>query len=173
MKKMYAALLSLFILLAGCGVTSSGTGGDKKTAKNEKRAGEYEKTAALIEGGNYIYKVQSVSPAGGKTISTTTPYSMKASEGIYEAYLPYFGRAYQSNMGGSGGIEFKGEPEELKITKKPEKFTLTVTFKISAANERYDVAFLVGSNGYGTLTIGSRNRQTISYYGQAAALTEE
>ncbi len=161
------------ILLSASLVTSAQSGVDKKITKKEKKAAEFEITSALIEGGNFIYRVQSVTPSGGKTRSVTTPYSMKAANGVYEAYLPYFGRAYQADMGGNGGIEFKGEPSDLQITKKEEKFTLTVTFNIAQSNERYDVTLQLGSNGYGTLIITSQRRQTISYYGMAAEPEKE
>ena len=161
------------ILLCGSGISTAQTGGDKKTTKKEKRAAEFEITSALIEGGNFIFRIQSVSPSGGKTRSVTSPYSMKAANGVYEAYLPYIGRSYQADLGGNGGIEFYGEPSDLKITKKPEKFSLTLTFNIAHSSERYDVTLQVGSNGYGTLIITSQRRQTISYYGMAAEPAEE
>ncbi|MEN8227792.1 MAG: DUF4251 domain-containing protein [Bacteroidota bacterium] len=173
MKQLHLILISLTILLSGCGITSSQSGSARKTEKSAKRSEDFAKTSTLIESGNYIYRIQSINPTGGRTIQSTSLYTMKASNGTFEAYLPYFGRAYQADLGGKGGIEFKGDPEDLTIVKNSDKYSVTVTFKIKGSNDRYNVIFVVGSNGYGTLTIDSQNRQTISYYGTVGELTEE
>ena len=166
MKHYYLLLIPLAILFTGCGVTTSQTGSDNKASKKEKRAVEFEKTAILVESGNYIYKVQSANTGRGKTIQTTSPYSMKVSNGNYEATLPYFGRAHQANLGGSGGIEFNGTPEDLAITKDTDKHTITTAFSITNSGEKYNATLVIGSNGYGTMTIYSQRRQAISYYGR-------
>lgn len=173
MKQLHILLISLTILLTGCGVTSSQSGNDRKAEKNAQRAEEYAKTSTLMDGGNYIFTVRSINPSGGRTIQATSSYTMKASNGTFEAYLPYFGRAYQAPIGGSSGIEYNGEPENLTVVKDSDKFTITVSYQISGSNERYNVNFAVGSNGYGTLTINSQNRQSISYYGEVSELTEK
>ena len=78
MKQYSLYLIPLVLLLTGCGVTSSQSGSEKRIAKTEKRAEEFEKTAMLVESGNYIYKVQSVNTGRGKNIQTTAPFFMKA-----------------------------------------------------------------------------------------------
>jgi hypothetical protein len=90
--------------------------------------------------------VRSATPTGGKTIQITSEYTLEAREGIYEAYLPYFGRAYSASYGGDGGIEFKGD------------------------NDQYTISLEIGSSGYGSLGINSQKQANISYYGQASEL---
>ncbi len=142
--------------LLGCGVTSP--------------AGAESIDLQMIRDGNFIYTVQSVSPSGGRTIRPTTIYTMEASGGTFKANLPYFGRAYQATYGGSGGVEFEGEPSELKVEENEQKGTVRLSFSIQAENpssERYEVNLEVGPTGYGSLIVRSNNRQTISYYGVA------
>ncbi len=148
----------LALLAAGCSSTQN-------TARSEQQAEELEKMAALLESGNYVYTIQSINPTGGRTIQSTTPYTMKAVDGNYEASLPYFGRAYQANYGGDGGIKFSGTPENLEITRNSKKKSVLVTFSIAGSTDKYTVTLQVGSGGYGTLIINSQNRQSISYYG--------
>lgn len=158
MKKTLFPLMILLLISAGCSSTQN-------AAKSEQRAADMEKMAALIESGNYTYTIQSISPTGGRTIQSTTPYTMKAMDGTYEADLPYFGRAYTATYGGDGGINFNGTPEDLKIEKNDRKSTVNVSFSIAGEKDRYTVSLEVGSGGYGTLNINSQNRQSISYYG--------
>jgi hypothetical protein len=172
MKPYYLLLIPLAFLSAGCGVTTTQSGSEKRITKKERRAEEFEKTALLVEGENYIYRVQSVNTGRGKTIQTTSPYSMKVRNGQYEATLPYFGRAYQADLGGSGGIEFNGTPEDMAISKDTNKLTITTTFTIANSGEKYNSTLVIGSNGYGTLTIHSQRRQAISYYGQISELKD-
>ena len=168
MKHYYFLLIPLALLFSGCGVTSSQSGSEKRISKKEKRAEEFEKTAMLVESGNYIYKVQSVNTSRGKNIQTTAPFFMKASNGTYEAYLPYFGRAYQADYGGGGGIEFNGSTEDLTSKKDTDKLSITVAFSITDSRDKYNVNLAIGSNGSGSLTIVSQKRQTISYYGHVS-----
>ncbi len=97
---------------------------------------------------------------------------MTATDGVYKADLPYFGRAYQASFGGDGGIEFDGEPGELDITRNEKKRTITVSFQIDGNNDHYKVSLTTGYSGYGNLHINCRNKQAISYYGQVSAIEE-
>lgn len=133
---------------------------------------EFAETSALIESGNYVYQVQSVNPTGGRTIQTSTMYTMKATDGTFEADLPFFGRAYQADYGGDGGIRFNGEPDNLEIQKDARKYTISVSFSIKQPNDQFQVNLSVGSGGYGTLNIRSQKRQPISYYGFISEVTE-
>ncbi len=153
----------LLMILSACSVSS----------KTEKQAIGFEKTKTLIESGNYKFTVRSVTPIGGKTIQLTTPYSLEARAGIYQAYLPYYGRAYQADLGGDGGIEFEGEPEDLTVTGNSQKGTVTVKFVMRTSNDRFDVMLVAGSGGYGSLNIASQRRQAISYYGLVGELSEK
>ena len=170
MKPILITSLTLILLLSACGVSSS-TGNDRKSAKEEKKIAGFEEVATLIESGEFLYSVRSVSPSGGKTIQITSDYNLQASEGIYSASLPYFGRAYTAPYGGGGGIEFKGEPENLQMERNESKYNITVSFEIEGENDRYTVHLKVTSGGYGTMVINSRNRASISYYGQVTART--
>jgi hypothetical protein len=93
--------------------------------------------------------------------------------GTYEAYLPYFGRAYSGGYGDSGGIEFKGEPENLEITRNDKKLSISVSFSIRAEKDTYSVNLKVGSSGYGQMTVSSQKRQVISYSGKAGELKDQ
>lgn len=158
-----------FLLVA---IIISGCSGSASMAKKEKAAAEFERTAALLESGSYMFSVRSASPAGGKTIQLTSPYSLEANDGNYEAYLPYFGRAYSASFGDSGGIEFNGAPENLQITRDDQKLSIAVSFTIQAEKDSYSVDLKVGPSGFGKLLINSKKQQSISYSGQAVELRD-
>ena len=172
MKSIHLLFITLAFLLTGCGASSSSTGSDGKSSKEEKRAAEYDNTVALVDSGNYEYTLKSASPMGGRTIQITSTYTLDVKDGVYKAYLPYYGRAFNASYGGDGGVDFEGEPEDLSIVKNADKRTITVSFSIKNDNELYDCTLVIGSSGNGTLTIASSNRQTISYYGVVSKLTE-
>jgi hypothetical protein len=163
-KGILSFMLAVFIFSA-CSSSSS-------TSKSENKAASFEQTAALIESGNYQFTVRSASPSGGRTVQITSAYSMKAADGAYEAHLPYFGRSYSAAYGDGGSVEFKGEPENLQITRKDNKNTIEVKFSIKSGTEQYDVKLEVGASAFGNLIITSRNKRTISYYGQASGLED-
>ena len=165
MKTGIIALITVAIVLSACSASSS-------AAKKEKAAADFEQTATLIESGSYQFTVRSATASGGKTIQITSLYTLSAKEGTYEAHLPYYGRAYSGAYGGSGGVEFEGVPEDLTITRKDNKNSISVAFTIQSETEKYNVNLEVGASGYGNLVINSQNRQTISYYGLTGALKD-
>ena len=154
MKKLLIPLLALALILSGCKAPSSAT-----------RDAQFEQMTALIEGGEFAYTVQSANPTGGKTVQITSSYTLEAKDGIFKAYLPYFGTAHIASYGGNGGVEFEGEPTNLKVDKNADKRTITISFNIKNKDESYGCSLVTGGSGYGTLTVTSSNRSTISYYG--------
>jgi len=170
MNRGTIVLIAVAMALSGCGASSSSTDGGQKISKQEMKAAGFEKFAALIESGDYQFRVMSASPSGGRTIQISSEYTMEAREGVYEAHLPYFGRAYQASYGGDGGIEFKGDPEDLQLTKNEKKHTVSLSFVIKTDIDLYTISLEIGSSGYGTMVVAGQKRQAISYYGQASEL---
>jgi hypothetical protein len=170
MKPGTIIVITAAMALAGCGISSSTTRGGQLTSKQEKKAADFEIFATLIESGNYQFTVRTANPSGGRTIQISSEYTLVAREGAYEAQLPYFGRAYSASYGGDGGIEFKGEPENLELTRNEKKGTILVSFQIKNDRDQYNITLDIGSSGYGTLAVASQRRQNISYYGQVSEL---
>ncbi len=170
MKNLLIPVVALALILSSCKASSSTAGEDGKASKNEKKDAQYEQIAILIEGGEFAFTVQSANPTGGKTVQITSSYTLEAKEGIYKAYLPYFGRAHNASYGGDGGVEFEGEPTDLKINKNADKRTITISFSIKNKNENYGCTLVTSGGGNGTLTISSSNRSTISYYGKVSGM---
>lgn len=165
MKTAIPILVSAAIILSACSASSS-------TSRNELRDAEFEKTASLIESGSYQFIVRSASPTGGRTIQITSPYSLKAENGSFEAYLPYFGRAYSGAYGDGGGIEFKGTPEDLELTRNEKKRTIAVKFTIQTDGDNYSIDLNLGPSGTGSLAISSQKRTPISYTGSVMELSD-
>lgn len=169
MRTEYALLL-ISLTLSGCGVFS---GGERSEARQQELEEAYQQYSRMISDGNFVFTVQSINPTGGRTMQATSTYTMRAEEGTYEANLPYFGRAYTAPYGSGGGIRFEGEPEDREIEKDPSKRTTRLIFSIGdveISNEQYRVTLEISASGYGTLTVNSQNRQTISYYGKISGI---
>ena len=161
MKTVLMVSITVAMILWGCSVTSP---------TSDQSAAGLDKMESLVESGNYEYTIRSASPSGGRTIQITSSYSMKAVDGKYQAYLPYFGRAYSAGYGDNGGIEFNGDPVNLEITMNDRKKTVSVAFTIKSEEDQYKVSLVINASGYGTLFISSEKRQSISYYGIAGEL---
>jgi len=156
MKIILIVSIMASMTLWGCSVTSS---------TSEQGAAGLDKMESLIKSGDYEFTIRSASPSGGRTIQITTSYSLKAVDGKYQAYLPYFGRAYSAGYGENGGIEFNGYPENLEITRNDKKKTVTAAFTIRSEKDQFKVSLVVSASGYGNMMISSDKRQSISYYG--------
>ena len=158
MKTGILCFIAAAVILSACSSSSN-------TARTESKAESFERTAALIESGNYQFTVRSASPTGGRTIQITSSYAMKAAEGNYEALLPYFGQVYYGGYGQGGSVEFNGKPENLQIERNDKKYKISVRFSINSGSEKYDIKLDLSASGYGNLVVSSAKRKTISYYG--------
>lgn len=170
MKIVNIALITALIALSGCGASSSTADGVQNSSRQEKKAAEFENIATLLESGHFQFTLRSATPTGGKTVQMTSEYTMEAIEGVYQAYLPYFGRAYSASYGGNGGIEFKGAPENYSLTRNEKKNIIAISFDIKTDDDLYGISLEIGSSGYGTLVVTSQKRQSISYYGLVGEL---
>ena len=157
MYKLKASLLVMAIILSAYSPLSA----QKKNKKDE----QFREMTSLIESGLYLFSVQSVQPMGARSINTTSAYTLEVRDSTVKAYLPYFGRSYQASYGGDGGIEFDTKPLNLKVSLNEKKRTVRVEFDAQGKNDRYGLFLSVGSSGYASLSINSRNRQPISYSG--------
>lgn len=79
--------------------------------------------------------------------------------------LPYFG----SVRGGiavskDDGLRFKGEPLNYTISQAENEHFVSAI--VETKKDRFEITMIVGDSGYATLTIKSRNRDSISFQGE-------
>ncbi len=143
-------------------------------SKKDKQQADFQKTVKLVEGGQFIFEAQRAFPQGGRSIDLTTNYGfIKTTGSDAESHLPFFGRAYSVEYGGGGGgIEFKGEMQNLKIETHQRKMKLLFTFEVKD-KDTFKVSMDIGSNGNATVNISSNNRSNISYYGKISAIDDK
>ncbi len=153
----------VFVFLSG--TVTSVTAQDKKT-EEEKRQGQYEETVQLIENGNFIFEADRAFPQGGASIDLTTNYGfLKVNEdSTAVGDLPFFGRAFSVDYGGSGGIDFSGQMQELEYSPDKEKMRISYSFKVKD-DDYYQILFDISYNGDASLSVISQNRSAISYHG--------
>jgi len=164
------------IAIAAMAVFSScsSTGSMGREAKQEVMAKQYQDIMALLESGTFIYTAQSAQASGGKNIQlNTNVYSLDFKDNYVKADLPFYGRGYTSHYSNDPGIKFEGEPQDLKISGNEKKFQISVQFRVSKINDTFDATLNISSSGYGNLTVISRNRQSISYYGYISEMPED
>lgn len=87
------------------------------------------------------------------------------------ADLPYFG---ERQMGGgynrNTGIQFKGVPKDLEITKEQEKNYYAIRFNISEDTENFQISLRLYPNSNALIQVNSSHRNTISYRGKLKEL---
>lgn len=118
-----------------------------------------------LDARSYKVDINFVRPNRGRARVISDPYSLTVNGDEVISYLPYFGVAYQVPYGGGSGLNFKGkihDYQELPPTGGHRTFVFTTE------NEERDVLnyrLEVFPNGKASLTVTSRNRDTIDYQG--------
>ncbi len=92
-------------------------------------------------------------------------YELKVTPDSIIAYLPYYGRSYSAPVNPSdGGIKFISKKFDYKSS-KGKKGNWNIDLDIKDASESYRLNLNISENGYGSLSVNSNNKQSISYQG--------
>src|SRR5438309_10072754 len=90
---------AVLALILSIGLTTVGFSQDKQA-----------KVKSMVEAKHYEFVAQSAMPMSGPVRQLTSEYDLKVSSNSVDAYLPYFGRAYQAPTDPTkGGIEFSSK----------------------------------------------------------------
>lgn len=156
--------IGLFILSVTAAQAQESKKKSKKELKAEKKAQQIVETKALVESKSFIFAATNVNPMKGRSINLTSEYDVKIANDSIFSYLPYYGRAYTANYGGTESPMTFDSPADAYTMEETNK---GYRVKVSAknGNDRIDFTFHIFETGSTTLNVSSINRQAISYYG--------
>lgn len=126
----------------------------------------------MIENRQFKFVAHSLMPLTGSTVHLTSIYDLKVDSLNVEAWLPFYGRAYQHDYGSAGGIKFNEKANTLEIEVTEEKQIYKVKIEVKTKNDSYLIFIHAGGGGYASMSINSNRRQSVSYYGVIEALDQ-
>lgn len=120
---------------------------------------------ALIDGQNFIFRAQSVTPQTGNLRQLNSDYyTLRITKDNVTSDLPYFGRAYSAPIDPTqGGMQFTSKQFDYNVAAKKRKWEITI--KTKDINDATQMFLTVYDNGTAYLQVNSTNRQPISYNG--------
>lgn len=153
MKKLSFFILVLAGFLASCGSVKP------VVALSE------EQIAQALADQTYQFNAQMVTPLGGRQRTLTGGYALKVSKQEISADLPYFGKAYNAQIGSSdGGIKFSSRNFSYE-TVEGKKASKDIHIKPKDGGDVQELILTVYPDGTAYLRVNSINRQAISYTG--------
>ena len=149
------AVASLSLALEGCSAQY----------KAQTQAQNMELVNQAEQSGEFYLYIDTMFPKRGPSQKLTSSYSVKVKDGVLHSYLPYFGQAWNVPYGGGKGLVFDAPIEQLQqgITRKGDGVVFQVLTKNEEDTYLYDIT--IYSTGYCSVTVQSRNRDTIRYSG--------
>ncbi|WP_321288543.1 DUF4251 domain-containing protein [uncultured Sunxiuqinia sp.] len=139
----------------------------------QKEADKKENIKVLIESRQFKFTARSVTPMSGGTINLTSTYDFSVDSMQVESWLPFYGRAYQSDYGSTeGGIKFKEVAKVLKVERNGKKDSYEIRIEVDTAKDSYKINIHAGDSGYASMSVLSNRRQSVSYYGIIEPLDE-
>jgi hypothetical protein len=163
MKSLNKILAIGLMALAGLNAMAQ-TSADKKA----KKAAE---TARQINGKDFLFNANYVTPARGGGRSLTSEYDLTVHNDTIVAYLPYFGVAHMAPPYGStdNSINFKWTKFTYEVTPdKKNGFDILIKpmkQDLGDANAVQSLRLSVGAGGYATLQVNNMNRDPITFQG--------
>ncbi len=138
---------------------------NKKEIRAEQKAQVALKVDSLVNQNQLTFIARSAIPSGGGYIRLSSDYNLWIKGDTVEAFLPYYGRAYQADFGNNnGGIKFVATMN--KISKDYKKGKHSITFEVKVPNELYRMCLTVTQSGYCSLSVNCINRSSISFEGE-------
>lgn len=157
MKKIVLGILMSFIFF---GFAISQT---KTEKENEMRQ--------LIESKQFKFTARSVTPLSGTPINLTSEYDLIVDSLKIEAWLPFYGRAYQTDYGSTeGGIKFKEVAKTMDVKLDKKKKIYNIRIEVDTPKDSYKIYIQAGSSGYANMNLNSYKKQSVSYYGIIEAI---
>ena len=136
----------------------------RKDIRAERESKRIEKINTLLDSRNYVFNATHALPMGGTSIYLTSSYDLTIIGDSVEAFLPFFGVAYQAEYGGrDGGIKFSEPIREYTV--EPTKAGKMIKIEVKAPKDIYRMTLSASRLGYATLQVTCNNRQPIQFYG--------
>lgn len=127
----------------------------------------------IIEGKHFKFTARSVTPLSGSSINLTSDYDLIVDSIHVEAWLPFYGRAYQTDYGSTeGGIKFKENAKVLEVKRNKKDDGYEIRIEVDTTNDSYKIFIRAGDGGYASMDILSNRKQSVSYYGVIEPLAE-
>ena len=185
--KTLKTIIPIGILLFTCLFTM----GEKKQKSDTAGIAKIEQ---LMKSREFYIEVDQAFPTGNSSITIDSKYGQKrlggegyvslaTNEGqlfildtIATGRLPFFGRAYSTEYGQGGGIEFekaKIENESFKVINKRKKHYIEYKFNVRNRNDVFNFYVEVYGNGKCSVNVTSNNRASISYGGDLTPIPDD
>ncbi|WP_163268647.1 DUF4251 domain-containing protein [Dysgonomonas sp. 216] len=152
---LFIACIASLLLLQGCKSKELSVADIAKQAKFDEN----------IQNRTYTFVAQSALPMGFPAVNLSPGYTVKVDGDDIDVYLPYYGRAYSAPINTTdGGLKFVRKADEYTMTKKKDKFEITIVTSDKTMGET-KLYLTIGKSGYANLNVREVNRQPISFSG--------
>ena len=152
------------IVIALTGISSASLTACSPT--KEVTAAKQQLANEAVEAQDFTFEATMVQPSRGISRSLTAGYDLTVSKDTVTAYLPFFGRAYSAPISATdGGIKFTSTSFTYKAT-PAKRGGYSIRIATNDTKERYELYLSISASGYGTLTVSSNSKETISFSGR-------
>lgn len=147
------------LMLTACSVSNS-TAGQKAQKRYEKK----QAIGEMTRNGNFTVEVNQMLPLRGRPRVLSSLHYVKLSNDTLYSYLPYYGRAFSVPYGGGKGLNFTNVIEKYDRLQTKKNVT-RVDIHVRNEEDSYKYSIDIHDNGNCELTVWSRARDIISFYG--------
>ena len=159
---------TLFIILAAAVLMLSGCASLRLSP--EEKAQIAEQIQENLDNRTFLIDVDQMLPRRGGS-RHVNGFSLKVDGDRLISNLPYFGQAWNVPYGGGKGLSFESDIAYYTET-YPKADSRQIALTTNNGEDTFLYIIEVYTNGKAIIEVRSRNRETISYYGNVSTKTE-
>ena len=152
--------LGVIILLSACG------GGQGVITPEEQQ--RYDELVELVNSMEFEIENEWANPQTGNNISLigNTNFIRFKGDSVH-VFLPFFGERYSGGgYGSSGGIEYEGPINSLKIEERKRQQEVLLSFEAEQNSEHLKFLITLFPNGNANTSVTTSERSSITYRGE-------
>lgn len=155
-----AVLLGIMFLTCACG----GTQGVSSPQEQQ----QYDELVQLVNSRDFEIINEWANAQTGNNVSLIGNSNFIRFEGdSVDIFLPYYGERYTGGgYGSSGGIEYKGPLNDLKIQERQKQQEVLLRFEGEHDSENLEFIITLYPNGNANTSVNTSERSSITYRGE-------
>jgi hypothetical protein len=168
--KKFVFILMIYLVISSCSTTKE-TGISRAEKRQSIKIAEQASVKKAVESRRYIIRMDRIYLMSGGFLDLVPKNNyIIVDGGAASISLGYVGR--QFGIRPISGINLNGQTIKYELESNEAKGVYNVNMEVRYRNDKFDLYFTIGSDGYCNVSVINAYIQTVNYYGQLIPINQ-